>query len=220
MCFLKRLVLVAALGLPFPALAQTCGDFTDVTPANFFCNNVEWIKNRGVTLGCTTTTYCPDDVVLRSQMAAFMNRLGTALTPTIIRVTDGTFNGTYNPSAVGCVSNPVAITGFPRQASLAGVLWNFNANGFKLIQVNPVYSTNGGGTWLPWPDFSAGHTIDLSEHRTLPIVAGPLDLAVGSTYLFALNAITGHALVTVQGQCELVLRIENRNPNVSPRDPS
>jgi hypothetical protein len=103
------------------------------------------------------------------------------------------------------------VTGYPRQASLNAVLWNFNSNGFKLVQVNAVFSTDSGMTWQPWPDFSVGHTIDLSEHRTLPITAGPLNLAVGSTYIFALNAITGHPIPTVSGNCEMVVRIENRN---------
>src|SRR5512134_1344603 len=119
MSALRRCLLVFVLGLPLPAFAQTCGGFADVDPASGFCNNIEWIANRSITLGCPPGgVYCPNDFVLRSQMAAFMNRLGTALTPTILRVTDGTFNGTYNPSAVGCVSTPVAVTNYPRQASL------------------------------------------------------------------------------------------------------
>ena len=34
------------------------------------------MKNRGITLGCTATLYCPNDYVTRLQMAAFMYRLG------------------------------------------------------------------------------------------------------------------------------------------------
>ena len=37
-----------------------------------------------MTLGCTATEYCPQNNVTRLQMAAFMNRLGNALTPTIV----------------------------------------------------------------------------------------------------------------------------------------
>ena len=41
-------------------------------------------KNRAITTGCTSTTlYCPTDNVSRLAMAAFMNRLGDALTPEV-----------------------------------------------------------------------------------------------------------------------------------------
>ena len=56
-----------------------CFAFNDVDVTSGFCPNVEWMRNRAVTLGCTTTLYCPVDYVTRLQMAAFMNRLGTTL---------------------------------------------------------------------------------------------------------------------------------------------
>jgi hypothetical protein len=68
----KAIVLAGAL-VAAPAFAQSCVGFVDVAPADFFCANTEWMKNRAVTLGCTDTThYCPNEFVLRSQMAAFM----------------------------------------------------------------------------------------------------------------------------------------------------
>jgi hypothetical protein len=59
-----------------PALAAPCAGFTDLDDSSEFCVNVTWMKNRGVTLGCTPTQYCPNADVTRLQMAAFMNRLG------------------------------------------------------------------------------------------------------------------------------------------------
>src|SRR5688572_26223610 len=56
--------------------AQPCTPFTDVSAQDAFCTNVQWMYNRGITLGCTATTYCPSQFVSRIQMAAFMNRLG------------------------------------------------------------------------------------------------------------------------------------------------
>ena len=66
------------------ASAAPCADFVDVDGASGFCANVEWLKNRQVTLGCATAVYCPDAAVSRLAMAAFMNRLGTALTPALV----------------------------------------------------------------------------------------------------------------------------------------
>ena len=61
-----------------------CAGFIDVN-TGLFCNNVTWMKNRQVTLGCGNgTTYCPNEGVIRLQMAAFMNRVGNTLTPVVL----------------------------------------------------------------------------------------------------------------------------------------
>src|SRR5688572_27177168 len=46
--------------------------FTDVTPANPFYRFVETLLHRGVTTGCTATTFCPASSVSRGQMAVFL----------------------------------------------------------------------------------------------------------------------------------------------------
>jgi len=81
------------------AVAAPCAGFTDVDDSNAFCVNVEWMKNRGITLGLTPTLFGPDAAVTRLQMAAFMYRLGfqNALlrggnsfgAPAILGTTDG-----------------------------------------------------------------------------------------------------------------------------------
>ena len=70
------LLVAAAMLAAAPAHAQTCTPFTDVAASDPFCTNIQWMFNRGITLGCTATTYCPTQFVRRDQMAAFMNRLG------------------------------------------------------------------------------------------------------------------------------------------------
>jgi hypothetical protein len=69
---------IAALMTGWASLgsAAPCAGFTDLDDSSEFCVNVTWMKNRGVTLGCTLTQYCPNADVTRLQMAAFMNRLG------------------------------------------------------------------------------------------------------------------------------------------------
>ena len=57
-------------------VAAPCAGFTDVEDSSQFCVNVEWMKNRGITLGITPTLYGPDVLVTRLQMAAFLYRLG------------------------------------------------------------------------------------------------------------------------------------------------
>jgi hypothetical protein len=60
--------------------------FTDVQASDSFCTYVTWMAQNNVTLGCQTIDannrlYCPDDLVTRKQMAAFMNRQADAVMP-------------------------------------------------------------------------------------------------------------------------------------------
>jgi hypothetical protein len=57
--------------------------FPDVPPAHPFYRFVETLLHVGVTAGCTATTYCPDGVTTREQMAVFLLRAkeGGAYTP-------------------------------------------------------------------------------------------------------------------------------------------
>ncbi len=64
----------ALIATPIVVLASH--QFTDVPNTNIFHNDIAWIADAGVTLGCSTTEYCPKDPVTREQMAAFLHRLG------------------------------------------------------------------------------------------------------------------------------------------------
>jgi uncharacterized delta-60 repeat protein len=48
--------------------------FADVPVSHPFYNEIGRLSARQVTLGCNATSYCPDDVVTRQQMAAFIIR--------------------------------------------------------------------------------------------------------------------------------------------------
>ena len=106
MRLLRTLLAATAVALAPAALALPCAGFTDVDDTSPFCQNVEWIKNRGVTLGCTATTlYCPADAVSRLAMSAFMNRLGVALTPGALRV--DTSPGAIDLDAASWCARPI-----------------------------------------------------------------------------------------------------------------
>ena len=74
----RFLALGVALALVLPAAVLAGGQtFTDVPPTHKFFNDIEAVAAAGVTHGCGDgTKYCPDGLVTRGQMAAFMNRLG------------------------------------------------------------------------------------------------------------------------------------------------
>jgi hypothetical protein len=67
------------MGMLVPvAVLAAGGTFTD-DDDSIFEADIEWMAANGITLGCNPPTndhYCPDDVVTRGQMAAFMHRLG------------------------------------------------------------------------------------------------------------------------------------------------
>jgi hypothetical protein len=48
--------------------------FTDLVPGSVHVPAIEAIAARGVTSGCTPTTFCPDQHVTRAQMATFLQR--------------------------------------------------------------------------------------------------------------------------------------------------
>ena len=59
---------------PYNCISGGTSLFSDVAPEAQYCRHVHYIASQGVTLGCTTTTYCPTSIVARSQMAMFISR--------------------------------------------------------------------------------------------------------------------------------------------------
>jgi hypothetical protein len=65
--------IVRALGQPNPA-APASQRFADVPPTHPFYGFIDQMAVRQITLGCSSSTYCPGSLVTREQMAAFMIR--------------------------------------------------------------------------------------------------------------------------------------------------
>lgn len=69
--------MTAFLRRAFAAYATTGGTpapFTDIGES-IFAADIAWASSAGVTAGCATDRFCPDDPVTRGQMAAFLRRL-------------------------------------------------------------------------------------------------------------------------------------------------
>jgi len=135
-----------------PAAAQSpCSGFTDVFSSNSFCTNVTWLKNRAITLGCSSPTlFCPADGVVRLSMAAFMNRLGNVLAPIQLATSQSAPSDLDldNPQVI-CATGPVAITGVQRQLQINGSLQVGPSTGTADVSGTLVISTNGGTVWTP-----------------------------------------------------------------------
>ena len=146
----KLFVAAALLVASAPASADPCfgaSPFTDVTAGEIYCSNTEWLKNRGITLGCTATTYCPNDFVTRATMALFMNRLGTALTPVFVQIDDDP--GALDPDLNVVVCQTFDINaGTYMKSALAHMTFSGRTDGPLNLIANLVYSSNGGANWI------------------------------------------------------------------------
>ena len=72
------LIVAVAVAVIVPVVAIASDRFTDVPGTNIFHDDIGWLADAGVTLGCNpplNNRFCPEDNVTRQQMAAFMRRL-------------------------------------------------------------------------------------------------------------------------------------------------
>ena len=218
------LAAVAAAAAGMPAAAQSCAGFTDVPASSQFCANVEWLKNRAITAGCMSATlYCPQEPVTRLSMAAFLNRLGTALTPVELAPVSAApviVNPTNNPVLCATTAPGFEIADFPRRAYVAGAAHLSSPPVAIDVLANVLVSTNNGATWTQIAN--SDHYATLYAGSTPPqhvslAPFGWVDLAVGQTVRFAVGlarfAGTG---TSVTAGCNLSVQIGNRNSALSP----
>jgi hypothetical protein len=211
------------------ATALPCAGFTDVEDTSSFCPNVEWLKNRAVTLGCSSATlYCPTDPVTRLSMAVFMNRLGKALTP--VSLHKGFWYATspgvsVSPTgAMYCVTDDLPPATFPRTARFIGSVWATPSSGPSWLAGWWKYSTDAGATWsfvgTPYvTQFFGRDWADYGQVAGFPVLAPAMDVAVGSTYRFGVHvsAMGGPYTFSSFG-CEVDVTINSSNPATSPFD--
>jgi hypothetical protein len=75
---LTAFVVAIAVLIVTPLAVVASDEFTDVSNSNVHHDDITWLADAGVTLGCnppTNDNFCPGDPVLRQQMASFLRRL-------------------------------------------------------------------------------------------------------------------------------------------------
>lgn len=144
---LRTILLATTALLSAPALAAPCAGFGDVEDTSAFCGSVTWLKNRAVTQGCTSATlFCPSDAVSRLQMAAFMKRLGAALTPVSLQVEASTGALDLDVNPVVCQTADFAAEEFERIA-YADLRFGATATASVGLAADLVMSLDAGATW-------------------------------------------------------------------------
>ncbi len=219
---MRRLVQLAAasvlIALSASVSAAPCAGFQDLDDSSAFCANVAWLKNRAITLGCTTVpvpAYCPNDNVLRSSMAAFLNRLANALTP----ATEGSILSgqgvNLDTSPILCAQPQFPVTDFPRLAHGHAVATVNSSVGPAQIGVTFVESTDNGLNYNPVSPTLATD-VPISDPSTIAIILPPRTLEVGTSYRYALRFTRlgggpGPPGSNAQVYCEIKIFFENRN---------
>src|SRR6266542_1384408 len=109
-----RRSLVVTLSVALSLLLFSLGavafhDFSDVDTAAFYHDDVHWLKEMGITLGCGGTLFCPNDPVTRGQMAAFLHRASRVHeTPGFsLSIVDTGFLGQYTATTIGVDGRPL-----------------------------------------------------------------------------------------------------------------
>ena len=194
-----------------------CGGFADVSTGSPFCANVEWLGNRAVTQGCSAGSFCPDANVSRLAMAAFMNRLGTALTPlpTMIDAAPGVLDPDSQP--VVCMTPPLPLATFPRLAELA---FTFSARGSGSLgyRTTPVMSINGGTDWGAVNASAAQGSADAAAWGAVTGSATVwVEAAESARFGLRIDRLAGAAAIA-DSSCQLLLRMHNRNASGLPHD--
>jgi hypothetical protein len=159
-------------------------------------------------------------------MAAFMNRLGTALTPVDLAPVSAAatvLDPSLNPVICVTPAPGFVVTGFPRRAYVNGAAHLSSPAVALDVLANVVVSTNNGASWSQIAN--SDHYASLypgstpAQHVSLAPF-GWIDLTVGQTVRFGVGltrfAGTG---TSVTAGCSLAVQIGNRNAGSPPLDP-
>ncbi len=219
---MRKWMTVAALAVAASASgvasAQNCVGFTDVPAGSAFCPSVEWLKNRAITSGCSATAYCPDAPVSRLAMAAFMKRLGTALTPIQLRVDTAPGTADLDANLVVCQTGSQTIDGFPRRAYVDAV-FSATAVAEVTLAADLVQSTDGGANWTAMNTVGNKGTIGANQWAGLADLAFA-DLPVSAQALkwgirLSRGGVTGTTDLS-DSRCQLRVLLFNRDGATSP----
>jgi len=176
-------VVVLVLTTAVSTAVLAAHSFTDVPDTNTFHEDISWLANNRVTIGCNppaNTEFCPEDNVTREQMSAFMHRFARTFGAKGDQVTDNSDPITVSDTTLTEVATvqvaPFSDVNVTLDAH-ATVAIDTGADG----NVNLVIARDscagevvGSGTWVT-PDVSAAQTATIS-------VTGSDQVSTDTTY--------------------------------------
>jgi hypothetical protein len=141
--------------------------FTDVPRTYLFYKPVETVLHNGLALGCTKTTFCPNDPVRRDQMAVFLGR-GLAGGPANMPV-----SGTVGAAGYSCIGGGTSLFSdvAPTDATCRAIHYVASVN---------VASGCGGGLFCTSPQVTRGEmTIFVARAIVAPLGGAAVPLTYG-----------------------------------------
>ncbi len=200
--------LVFALAGVSSAAAVPCASFTDVENSSPFCSSVEWVHNRGVTLGCTATQYCPGEAVTRLQMAAFLRRLGNALRPAFVDAQQYVSNIPGDGSDILC-NLEVTPADVPRIATPSSVALTYHAGTGSAVFAGLVTSADQGQTWTPWSRKLTGHFHPGGGIGSQSPAAPPRAIPPGTSLRFGIQPLGSSGGPLIEDlDCDMTVRLD------------
>jgi hypothetical protein len=163
-------------------------------------------------------------------MAAFMNRMGKALSPEILKRNGSQAPATIpdaSPSLTVCITDDSTIAAYPRVALLNASFTGLADSGAVAYRAFWIYSTDSGATWTsiqegapsapinsPRASSAANQWSGLPLNYALDVEPGlPIRFAIG---ILRDNLLTGTTGNFAQTRCQLAATILNRNGTTSP----
>ena len=212
-------VLTMALACTPAAFAAPCAGFSDVDTSSGFCANVEWLKNREITLGCpaATPSYCPGAAVSRLAMAAFMNRLGTALTPVQLPVDFAPGAIDLDAGQVVCQTQDFDVENFPRRAYV-DLSFSGKANADVELAADIAMSADLGANWTNLNTVANRGFVPANQWGTFADL-GFTDLAVNQKVRWGVRMTRGGiagAIDLADSRCQLRVLVYSRDGAASP----
>ncbi len=209
-------VVIAIVILAWGAVATAGHVFSDIPAGSLLHAATEWMRDRGITLGCAAGVYCPDDLVTRGQLALFLERMGGAMTP---RLLDAVFAlGTVDLDTMPVVCQTASYT--PSFAQTAMLL--ARADGLGTVagnyRLHTVFSVDDGANWTSASPGLANIIQVGPGVRGFGMHYGHIDLAPGTRYVFGaqLRRHGGGTANLTDAACGLHAQIVNRNPAAPP----
>lgn len=146
---------VATAALVAPVAAMVAQQFRDVPVDGVHAEAIAWLAGTGVTAGCDTGTFCPNDTVSRAQLASFLYRLSGADPDTDVTIDAATVQGLAAedlkgaPGATG-PRGPKGDTGDPGATGSQGPAGpSGGLAGFEIFTYTATFSSTTGTSGTP-----------------------------------------------------------------------
>jgi hypothetical protein len=202
-----------------------CAGFTDMAADSAFCPGVDYLKNRNITVGCTSSTlYCPNDPVTRLSMAAFMNRLGKALSPaSYVTTADGGAHALLASGAViFCPTSNIAPENYRRNALVTARASALADGNFTSWRGSLFYSVDDGNTWQTL-NSAVGIRASSAPGQWTHIAPNTVFvMQAGRSYRFGLGINRDNVVASTgnftQTHCAVSAKVVDRRASVAPFD--